>query len=439
MKNIAQWLRQPGGVYNPAGSRVKRRADEQQWRVRALYCVIENLALSALIYAVWFALSPRQEHFLTMNLHPLLIMVAMSALRYGNYLGLVSATFASIVFLYANYVLGRDLVLFFTSWEHYKFLLMFFLTAVVLGTVRDYGDQRVAELETQLSDVQDERNALLEAQQKANIINRELKRQIIGTEDSILSLYNLSLALESLRPETLYSEVASVLARFLRAQAVSIYTVEANGEFLRLKVDLGHDTLPPKSLRASEHQYLTTVLKEQKAYRVSIESAPSDPLFSAPILRDDKVIAVINVDQAIFHAVTEYSFQLFRLVVEWTARSLERALDVDEARTAVHYLPNSRFLRMPYFEERLAEERQRFVKFGLPYKLLALDCEHSALPALEQSLNQCLRLSDVRGYDESKQRVLVLLPLTDAGNLANVQARLANCLGAVRMCELDAA
>jgi len=430
MSTLARWLTARKAMPLDSHSRTGRYRGERQRLTKIFYCCVESTIMAGTIYLVWFAYNPYPERFLAMNMHPLLIMVGLMALRYGNYLGVLSATIASLVYLYAHAYLGRDLVIFFTSWEYYKFLLMFYLTAVTLGTFRDYSDNKIAELGAQLSENKHDLGTLIEAQQKALFVNSELKKQIIGTEDSILSLYSLASALESLRPEVLYTELASVMAHFLRAQAVSIYTVDSDEQFLRLKVSLGHDVTPARSLRTLDFTYLTTVVSEKRAYRVSADSAPRDPVFSAPITKDGHVIAVVNVDKADFYMVTEYSFDLFKVIIEWVSKSLIRALEVEESLHENYYHPNSRLLKLVYFMERVAEEKRRLTKYGLPYSLLRLANGGQSHAVAGDGLSECLREVDVVGYDDQTDELVVLLPLTGARALDIVKERLQGCFGA---------
>jgi hypothetical protein len=388
--------------------------------------------MSAVIYFIWFARSPHPELFLSMNVHPLLIMVGLTSLRYGNYLGILSATVASAVFIYAHFLLGRDLVIFFIAWEYYKFLLMFYLAAVILGSFRDHNDQKISELSGLLSEADHDLDALTQAQKKSQFVNIELKKQIVGTEDSILSLYSLASSLESLRPEVLYTEVASVLARFLRVQAVTIYTADKSGHYLRLKISMGHETTPPRSLRTEDFGYLAEVVIGKQAYRISADSDSHSPVFSAPLQKDGHVIAVINVDKADFQVVTEYYFNLFKIIVEWVSKSLIRALEVEESFLEDRYHAHSRVLKLEYFRERVAEEKKRFNKYGLPYSLLRFK-NPAPLMVISQKLSDCLRQIDVLGYDEQEDELLLLLPLADAQAMDIVKKRIAGCLELVNI------
>jgi len=405
-------------------SRAYRREHKHRW----LYCVIESIVLSAAIFLVFFYFNPLREAFITMNIHPLVILVALVALRYGNYLGLVGAAIASATFMYAYYLLGRDLIVFFLEWSHYKFLLMFFLTAVLLGSAKDRSDIALGKLREELAQTKEELAGLSENEKKSHLIASELKKQIVGAEDSILSLYEVATSLDTVHSEEVYTEVMTVMARFLRAKAVSIYMVDRDQGFLRLKVHMGDSEGLKASLRIDDHAYLQSVIRELKIVKISGDSASTDPIFSAAIIKEGDVIAVINIEDADMSMVTQYTFNLFKVIVEWISKALTRALEVEGLVERDAYLPGTIIRTWDHFVARVEEEKRRYTKFGLPYGLIRIPRGDFPLEDISTMLGGLIRQVDAVGFDMSQNEVHILLPITNCAVLAKVVERLTKAL-----------
>lgn len=109
-----------------------------------------------------------------------------------------------------------------------------------------------------------------------------------------------------------------------------------------------------------------------------------------------------------------------------------RALEVEESFLEDRYHAHSRVLKLEYFRERVAEEKKRFNKYGLPYSLLRFK-NPAPLMVISQKLSDCLRQIDVLGYDEQEDELLLLLPLADAQAMDIVKKRIAGCLELVNI------
>ena len=389
-----------------------------------LYYIIENIMINVAIFMIFVTYNPFREEFLTMNLHPLLIVVALMALKYGNYLGVLSAFMAGITFLYTYHLLGKDLVLFVAEWSHYKFILMFFLTAVLLGTFKDRSDYAINNLTDELNSAKEELAELIETEKKSQFINEELKKQIVRSEDSILALYEVASALETVNSEEVFTETMALMARFVRARTVSIYTVDKRAEYLRLKIRMGNFSKAGASLKIGEHDYLEQVVKGQKIIKVNAESKGAAPVFSAPLVRNQQTIAVINVEETDLLMVTEYYYNLFKLTVEWISKALVRAIEVEQFSDQDYFYENTRIMKAERFNQRLNEEKRRLSNFGLKFGLFSFKKGEYVLADFNLKLNEIIRQVDVIGYDPLEDEMHILLPVTSPESASAVKERI---------------
>lgn len=128
------------------------------------------------------------------------------ALRYGNYLGLISATISSLVYVYVYYLLGKDLYIFLIDFSYYKFLLMFYLSAVILGRFKENYEFQLKNMNLEFDLLKKSYADLQESYEKSVFIREQMKRQIIGAQYSIISLFEAASSLVKLNPEEVYTE-----------------------------------------------------------------------------------------------------------------------------------------------------------------------------------------------------------------------------------------
>lgn len=389
------------------------------------YSFLETLFLNLVIFIIFFILNPVQQDFIHMNLHPLLLIAAFMSMRYGNYLGILSATICSITFISSYYLLGKDLYLFFTDFSHYKFLLMFYLAAILLGRFKDNYDYKLQDKEEKYKDLKGRFDKLEQNYEKTKFIKEKLKEQIIGTEESILSLYEIASSLETLDPEEIYTEVMEVLAKFLKAEVVSIYVLDDNYDFLRLKLRMGGESKLKKSIDLKETSHLKPVIKDKKVIKKDKKKYGSQfPLLSAPIMNEGEVIGLINIEKMDFEMITDYSYNLFEVIVDWTNKALARALTVEKQVDNEKYYKDTNIMRYEEFQNRLAEEKRRKEKYNMVYGLLKLKKGEFKLGNLDKKLNKLIRDVDIVAYDKQEDIIYLLFPATHDKFIPKIKNRI---------------
>ncbi|MBN4051088.1 MAG: hypothetical protein COA82_04395 [Alkaliphilus sp.] len=389
-----------------------------------IYSLIENLIANVFIFYIFFTLNPIKENFILMNVHPLLLVVAFTALKYGNYIGVMSAFIASITFLYVYYLLGLDMFLFIMDFDHYKFLLMFFLVAVILGKYKDTKDYMIDSLRQKISELKQENEAVVLTAEKFKYINDELKGQIIGTEDSVLSLYEIASSLETINPEEIYTEIMGVLSKFLHAKAVSIYTIDKNKSYMRLKLKMGETQEIKNSIKINDNPHFVKVIEEKKVVKIDAFESSETPLLSAPILKNGEVIAIINIEDLEFDFITEYTRTLFGIIVDWTSKALIQSLEYERVVTDMNYYPGTRMMKMDKFNLRLEEEEKRAKKFNSDFKVIKFLKGNISLNVLDEKLNNAIRDVDIIAFNDVTEEVHLLLPITLSKDVPLIKERI---------------
>lgn len=332
------------------------------------------------------------------------------SLRYGNIIGLFQAGICSILYIISYTLLDKDLFLLLIDFNNYKFLLMFFGTAILLGLVRDRYEQRIADLLVENKKLSDESGQIKKNYDKIQLAKEELKKQIIGAEDSILSLYDVASSLESMESEEIFSEVMGILVKFLKAKTVSIYTINKYQSYFRLKVRFGDKKLLPNSIEIKSDPFFDKI-KTSKVAQKPEPSDPNLPIFSAPLVHEGELIGVMNMEEADFTIVTDYTFNLFKIITEWTAKSLTRALLYEHQMRPEKYFQKTAILRIDFFKKRLAHEQTRFSKYGIPFLHLTYKSPIKNVEQIQEKIKTAVREGDVLGYEEKKSILHVLLPV----------------------------
>ncbi|MBZ4684103.1 MAG: hypothetical protein JG768_1530 [Fusobacteriales bacterium] len=397
---------------------------------KIIFLIIESIILFGGVFGYYFYLSPFKENFISLNIHPFIIIIALIAIRYGNYLTLISSTIASGFFIFSYYLLGKDIVIFFNDFAHYKFLLMFYITGIFIGKIKDDYSEKIALLSKELEILEDNYNELRDTFDKNEFIKKELKKQIITSEESIFSLYEIANSIEKLDSEEVFTEIIGVITKFLKAKTVSYYTLNNYKNFLRLKIRYGnHFTLPTSiDIRKEEFSYLKNIIEKREYYKISEENS-NTPIMSAPIIAGSEILGIINVEEVDFEHTTEYTFNLFKIIIDWTNNALENAVNyklASEGKIKIEkYYKDTQVYKNKYFIERVLLEEERKTKYNLNYIILEYKNNLNFTPLdIEEKFRKVIRDVDILGYDNEKKLIKILLPATDIKYLDMIRERI---------------
>jgi len=388
--------------------------------------LVEVLLTNAAILLMFFFVPNIQNGFLSMNLHPLFVLTALIGVRHGYLSGLFAALISSAAFIVCYLYKGLDLVLFFKVFDYYKFPIMYFIAGYTTGRVRDTYSRNVRTMKTANKEILDEYNKLEDDYRKTIGMYNELKEQIVGSEYSIFSLYEIAASLQTTNPEKVYTEAIGVLHKFIKATTIAIYTLESGG-YLRLKLIYGEYGRKKSSIRFVDDPKYMQLVESKKPVRWTKEENEDFPLFSAPIVNEGTVIGLINIDAIEFEHITEYSFSVFCVITEWINKALSQAIDIDRTYnvTGVSW---SNLLKKNQFDMQLAEEEIRLTKYGLPYCYGKFNVLTSDIETVIFSMRKVLRTVDFVCYDEPNNILEILLPATGKGNYEMVAQRIKSSL-----------
>ncbi|MGL4568799.1 MAG: hypothetical protein ACRCU6_09800, partial [Fusobacteriaceae bacterium] len=148
----------------------------------------ESLIYTALVYFFFFHYSKFKFDFLQMNIHPLALVTAYISLKYGVFSGLVGAALSLIFYVLAYIRGGNDPVIFLSTFSYYKFILIFFFIALILGRFSDRKRETIEDLKSDkdiLKRKYEEKRVIAE---ELSELNERLKHRIIESKESILTL-----------------------------------------------------------------------------------------------------------------------------------------------------------------------------------------------------------------------------------------------------------
>jgi polysaccharide biosynthesis protein PelD len=385
--------------------------------------IAEILLFNLIVLYFFYYLPSNQDIYLNLNPHPLFLLCIAIGMRYGNYIGLIGAAICSIFYIYVFLQINKDIVLLVIYFRNYKYLLLFFWSALIFGLFRDNHKAKIKKL-TDEKKLQHKQYKQLEKSYKVNEkILEELKKQIVGSEESILNLYRIASRLNTLELESVFTETIGVLLRFLKADAVSIYTYNEKSGYLRLKIKAGEKGRETRSLLVKDSLGYSKVVLEKETLRWTDVNEDKFPIMCAPLIKEDTVIAVVNIEHMDFYNLSEYAFQLFKLIIDWVNKALSQATFVENLQQSKYY-KDTRLYSKEAFINRKNEEIRRKEEFGLDFVFVEYKVVDLQIEEINERVNKIFRNVDIIGYDNADSILLILLPATPWDKLPAIEKRI---------------
>jgi UDP-glucuronate decarboxylase len=364
----------------------------------------ENVILFAL--TVW--LTATLQHYLNQLIDFKLLYIIIMGILYGNRQSIIAVVLSCGLYTYNLLSNGREAVSLLTD-ENFFFQCAVYL---FIGLVVGYAIERRARLvqtrDLQLEALEEKYTFLNEVYNETRMVKEELQQQIMNNGDSFGKIYSVTKELESLEPEKIFTATVSVVESIMRADTVTIYTVNKYQSYLRLVArSSGSDFDVAKSLKVEELSYIVELLNRKQLF-INKELRGDAPLLSAPILNNGEVVAVISIHNMKFENFTLYYQNLFKIITDLISSSLSRALYHVGATGSQRYLEGTSILNADVFAEIMESKRNARSKHGIEFVLLSAGPVVDAPSEWPERIAKSLRETDYLGLGMDG-RLLVLL------------------------------
>ncbi|MGE4553055.1 MAG: HDOD domain-containing protein [Desulfovibrionaceae bacterium] len=389
--------------------------------------VLLGFALISAVNIIWFR---SDLGFLEVSPHPYWILVLLLSVRYGFLAGVFCGVLAASVCLGLT-VLGRHGT---TLYELFRMLLgeplLFILVGAVLGEITQGLRSRYEALLTEHEELKVASEKLKERYDAVIKAKQEVDTRILSQEQTLSTMHETAHALRSLSEAEIYPAALEMVAKFLGAEACSIYLFDKGA--LHLKGELGavtgHDRLPE---RLPDEGLMGRAFTGGKVASVNValemyekgELPDVEVLISAPLVTSGrKPLGVVNIERLPFLKFNTQTIRMAEVFGGWCADALENALLYTDTKSKTITDDITGAYTIGYLHSRLAEECARARRYKTDLACIVLDIlgyveysedqQREILTSLSNALKQMLRNIDLLFSGDEPGRYFLLMPNT---------------------------
>lgn len=372
--------------------------------------LLESALLNIIIYMFFYRLRSNPSDFFHLSPQPQIFLIIGFALFYGNLIGgvntLITLFFYGFIF-YDNFGSFKS---FFLSHEFYKYPLIYLWLSAIIGTVVDNYSNTIRDLTHEKDLLVNNYNRLKHEYRLSNKALKELKNQIIDADESIISLYDIAKKLRTLDEEEILTELVGILKKYLKVSCVRIYYFQQKNKFLRLKLGLGLEKKNFKnSIDLNKNKELEELIRDRSVKRLLAINKNEKPLLTGPVIKNNRVIGVVMIDEMEFESISNYAYTFFNIILDWVNISLDQVKLLEDTRE--ESFDFSKVLDFSVFKEKLKHQERRKKEYGLAFYLLGFQSKNDTNEAAK-ALNRVTREIDYVSLKDDT--IYLLLVATEA-------------------------
>ncbi len=369
------------------------------------------------------------NRFWALEPHPFWLLVALVSVQYGTNEGVFAAAASSIVLLSGKLpVQSIDA----DFYEHVLHLgarpLLWLVSAVVLGELRNRHARREIDLEQQVEESKKREHGIALAYQELKAAHEKLEINVASELRTVVSIYRAAKTLQNLSVNEVMAGAVNLVSVVLGPEKFSIYTVEGGALALRLKRGWVDEDTYEITIWPDNPLFQTVVVGQRyvsAADAVDERVLARQGVLAGPLFQGEggDVVGMLKIERLRFADLNLTTVENFKVVCELLSTALGNARRFDAAAQQSILSTDSMLLSDAFYARQAAFLAALGRRIGFPVSLMRMSIENPedlseeqrmALPGLVRDASvQVLRTTDLAfEFKSGDWQFVVVLPNT---------------------------
>ncbi|MFF5996194.1 NAD-dependent epimerase/dehydratase family protein [Lysinibacillus sp. KU-BSD001] len=380
-----------------------QRREQPKW-FKTFKPYIENFIFFCILSAIMLNIT---TPFLTTFEVGIFYIMTMGAI-YGNKQAFFAVALSFSLLLIDKLRQGREFISLMYDTVFFFQLATFLFIGLVVGYSVQRKNIKIEEQNEKIEELENRHQFLEEIHEEVRSVKDELQFRVLNSEDSFGKIYSVIKSLDDLEPEKVLTSTVDVVQKIMRCDGVSIYMFNKYQSFLRLVANSTVNGERPvsNSLKVEDTFYIQQMIHTGQPYMNRHLHADA-PLMATPIYHNQQMTAVITISELPFENFSNYHENLFKVVTELISTSLSRAFDYIQMTEETRYIDQTSVLKPEIFNDILASKMIAKEKYNMPFTILKMAVDSSALKYTSDKIVKLLRETDYIGYDNDELQILL--------------------------------
>lgn len=318
---------------------------------------------------------------------------------YGNRQAFFAVCLSISLLLMDYFRQGREIVSLMYDTTFFFQISIFLFIGLVVGYSVQRKNIKITEQQETLDELQTRYDFLETIHEELRDVKDELQLRVLNNADSFGKIYSITKELNEVEPEKIFTRTIEVVQKTMRCEHVSIYLLNGDQTYLRLVASsyLLDNKSQMSSLKVADTPYIQEMIRTKNIFS-NRKLLASVPVMAAPIFHDNKMKAILMINELPFSSLSNYHENLFKVIAGLIETSLSRAFEYIQFTGDSRYIGQSFILQPDAFYEILNSKILAKEKYNMPYELIKIQVDASVSLQVAEKAYQLLRETDYISY-----------------------------------------
>lgn len=343
-----------------------------------------------------------------------LMFVVLVSCLHGMKSGALAIILASLSYIYSLNMSKIDISYLLYSVDTWIPFVVYMIAGAVVGYIVDRRKDEEANLRENYSLLMDKYEFLKSIHGETLEVKKSLQRQIITSKYSFGQAYEMTVELDSLKPELILLKVIGILEHIMECDQAAVFLVNSkNLRYARLKACSNKlREIIPTSLNMEQFPLIYKNFRENRLF-VNTGLLENYPDYAAPVYYKEELYGFVAVYDISSEHFTVYYQNMFKIITSLIEKNLVKALEYENVQHDKLHFPGTELLYPQIFEDRLSimcsESEEIAYTFILAkvYPLIPMSQEE-----VSATIASVIRGNDYMGIDCEGNYAVILVNMT---------------------------
>jgi UDP-glucuronate decarboxylase len=270
-----------------------------------------------------------------------LFYIVAATFLFGRSQSIISIALAAVWYLYQNILNGQEIISQLIDHNTLVHIGLYFFIGLTLGYVIDKKEKLIRSSRVEVESMKEKYQSLATVLEDALTVKDELQNQMLYTDNSIATVFDIMKNLDSLDTEKIMESTIDILEDVMKTNGAAIYLLDCTNQQFQVEAK-SNPLVIPNSVTISENGFLKEAIQTMTV-QVNKNLDPDLPSMLAPIAINGTLVGFIGIYNPKFEYLTLAYQNIFQVTANLISSALSRAYEYEKALSLNNQRKNKHF------------------------------------------------------------------------------------------------
>lgn len=398
--------------------------------------------LSLLAFDVFFGAGDR---FFDTSPHPFWVIVILMGVQYGTAEAVLAAVLSTLFLLLGNLpeqTLEQDMYDY--LYTIFRLPLMWLLTAVVIGELRQRHVREREYLKKELHDSRERERIIAESYSSVKSLKEKLELKISGQLRGAVNTFRAAKSIETNNPSEVLQGVQELIRSTMQPEKFSVYTLTKDGLIPNITYGWTSEDHYQDKISAQDTMYKQVIAEQQTLCIANSDHQAilgNQGVLAGPLVDKEtgEVSGMLKIEEIGFLDLNLSTIETFHAICEWVGMALANANRYQDAKDGSIVNPDNNLMSYGYYKQYTDFISALGKRVGFSVNMILIQLTNADKLSSDQriktarvvadAVKEALRSVDMAfDYQQDGEEYSIVLPATNRAGAKVVLSKLENSI-----------